>query len=52
MTPPASLTTFALVEDQYEIIDKVTGPVTLLEPATIAVDVSKLTQRDYFAREI
>jgi Uma2 family endonuclease len=52
LTSPASLTTFALVEDKYEITDKVTGPVTLPEPATVSVDVGKLTQRGYFAREI
>jgi Uma2 family endonuclease len=52
LTSPASLTTFTLVEGRYEVIDKTTGPITLSEPATIAVDASRLTQRGYFAREI
>lgn len=52
LTSPASLTTFTLVEGRYEVVDKATGPLILSEPATIAVDASRLTQRGYFAREI
>ncbi|HEX6360084.1 Uma2 family endonuclease [Actinophytocola sp.] len=47
LTPPASLTTLALVGREYEITDKATGPITLSEPATITVDVSRLTQPSY-----
>jgi Uma2 family endonuclease len=49
LTPPANLTTFALVAGQYEVTEKVTGPITLTEPATIAVDVSRLTRLDYLS---
>ena len=52
LTFPASLTVFALAEGRYEAIDKATGPITLSEPATISVDVSRLLDRDYFSREI
>jgi Uma2 family endonuclease len=45
LTPPASMTTFKLVEGKYEVTEKATGPVTLSEPATITVDVSKLLRR-------
>jgi Uma2 family endonuclease len=49
LTPPANLTTFTLVGSQYEVTEKVTGPITLSEPATITVDVSRLTQLDYLS---
>lgn len=52
LTSPASLTVFALVEGRYEVLEKATGPVTLSEPATISVDVTRLLDRDYFSREI
>lgn len=52
LTDPASITTHALVEGRYEVTEKATGPVTLSEPATIAVDVSRLIERDYFSRTL
>lgn len=51
LTAPASLTTLTLVGDEYEATEKATGPVTLSEPATIVVDVSRLTEFDYVKRE-
>jgi Uma2 family endonuclease len=47
LTPPASLTTFTLAGSEYEATEKVTGPSTLSEPATITVDVSRLVEPDY-----
>jgi Uma2 family endonuclease len=47
-----SLTTYALVGDHYEVTQKVTGPVTLSEPATLAVDVSRLLHKNYAARDL
>lgn len=47
LTPPASLTTLTLVGPEYEVTEKATGLITLSEPATITVDVSKLTEDDY-----
>lgn len=40
------LTTYTLVGNGYEIVEKSTGPVLVAEPATVAVDVSRLIQRD------
>lgn len=50
LTEPASLITFTLAGSEYEVTEKATGPVTLAEPATIDVDVSRLIQRDYPTR--
>lgn len=50
LTEPASLVTFTLVGSEYEVTEKATGPITLAEPATIDVDVSRLTHRDYPTR--
>ena len=52
LTEPASLTTCTLAGSEYEVTEKATGPVTLTEPATIAVDVSRLTERDYASRQL
>ncbi|WP_459721002.1 Uma2 family endonuclease [Actinophytocola sp. KF-1] len=52
LTEPASITTCTLVGAEYEVTEKATGPVTLSEPATIAVDVSRLIERDYATRAL
>lgn len=52
LTEPASITTCTLVGTEYEVTEKATGPITLTEPATIAVDVSRLTERDYPTRAL
>ncbi|MBB4912563.1 Uma2 family endonuclease [Actinophytocola algeriensis] len=52
LTEPASITTRTLAGTEYEVTEKATGPVTLTEPATIAVDVSRLIQRDYASRTL
>lgn len=52
LTPPASLTTYALVEGSYELVRKATGPIVLAEPATVAVDVRRLIDRDYPTRAL
>lgn len=52
LTSPASLTALTLVGREYEVIEKATGPVTLSEPATITVDVSKLTELDYVRHQL
>jgi Uma2 family endonuclease len=52
LTEPASLTTCTLAGTEYEVTEKATGPVTLTEPATISVDVSRLVQRDYATRAL
>jgi Uma2 family endonuclease len=52
LTEPASITTCTLAGAEYEVTEKATGPVMLSEPATIAVDVSRLIQRDYFTRPL
>jgi hypothetical protein len=41
---PATLTAYTLMDRRYEIAVKATGPVTVSEPATITVDVSRLTE--------
>lgn len=52
LTPPASLTTLTLAGSEYEVTDKATGLVTVSEPVTIVLDVSRLTELDYVKREI
>ncbi len=47
LTPPATLTMHTLVDGRYELTEKATGPTTVAAPATIAVDVSRVTDRDY-----
>lgn len=44
---PATLTAYNLVDGSYEIAAKSTESVTLTEPATLTVDVSRLTDRQY-----
>lgn len=44
---PATLTAYNLVDGHYEIAIKSTESVTLTEPATLTVDVSRLTDRQY-----
>jgi Uma2 family endonuclease len=44
---PASLIAYNLVDDRYEIAAKATERVTLAEPATLTVDVSRLTEPLY-----
>lgn len=44
---PATLVAHTLVGDRYEITAKATEKVTLAEPATITVDVSRLTDPQY-----
>jgi Uma2 family endonuclease len=52
LTAPASLTTYALAGDTYELVEKATGRIVLSEPATIDVDVSRLIHRDYSTRDL
>jgi len=47
LTTPATLVTYTLVEGGYQLLTKATGPITLSEPATLAVDVSKVTDPNY-----
>jgi Uma2 family endonuclease len=49
LTTPASLMTLTLAGREYEISEKVTGPITLAEPATITVDVSRLADPAYLS---
>lgn len=44
---PATLTAYNLVDGHYEVATKATESVTLTEPATLTVDVSRLTDRQY-----
>jgi Uma2 family endonuclease len=44
---PATLTAYNLVDGRYEVATKATESVTLTEPATLTVDVSRLTDRQY-----
>lgn len=52
LTEPASITTCTLAGTEYEVTEKATGPITLTEPATVAVDVSRLTERNYPTRTL
>lgn len=44
---PATLIAYKLVDGRYEIVAKATGKVTLVEPATVTFDVSRLTEPRY-----
>lgn len=44
---PATLVAHTLVDGRYEAVVEGTGVVELVEPATISVDVSRLTEQGY-----
>jgi hypothetical protein len=44
---PATLIAYDLADDRYEIAAKATGKVTLVEAATVTVDVSRLAELRY-----
>jgi Uma2 family endonuclease len=50
LTEPPDITACTLAGAAYEVTEKATGPVTLSGPATVTVDVSRLTRRDYPSR--